>query len=146
MAYTCGRSRPWGRKPSKLVSSGISICLEWYLEQPDENFNTNTLKCIHGTATGVVEFLDRIQQVVWNRTCFQIAAEEGERTFVGLGPSKAQIGDIFCVLFGCSAPVVLSPRGNDFIFLGACYVHGIMEGEAVDPMPQKSVRRTFDLR
>lgn len=55
---------------------------------------------------------------------------------LGAFPSSAKRGDVVCVLRGCHVPFVLRPveegegRGR-FEVLGECYVHGIMNGEAV---------------
>lgn len=58
---------------------------------------------------------------------------------LGLGPSKAQKGDIVCVLFGCSVPVVLrktDPPQTEgkptFRFIGECYLDGFMDGEGLN--------------
>lgn len=53
---------------------------------------------------------------------------------VGTAPWAVQEGDLICVLYGGQTPFVL--RGDDkcpgkFRFVGDCYVHGIMEGEAL---------------
>jgi hypothetical protein len=53
------------------------------------------------------------------------------RGFMGLGPAAAQVGDRICVLFGGQVLYVL--RGHTeshFEFVGECYVHGMMDGQA----------------
>jgi hypothetical protein len=51
--------------------------------------------------------------------------------FLGLGPAEVEPGDVVCILFGGNLPYMMRPLGLDeFIFLGPCYVHGIMYGEA----------------
>jgi hypothetical protein len=60
--------------------------------------------------------------------------------FIGLGPTSAEIGDEVYILVGGSTPFLLRPKNaqssNDdprcFSLLGDCYVHGIMDGEAMD--------------
>ncbi|EUC47828.1 hypothetical protein COCMIDRAFT_89211, partial [Bipolaris oryzae ATCC 44560] len=49
-----------------------------------------------------------------------------------LGPYFAAQNDVVGVLYGSQFPVVLRPIGKNFLFLGTCYVHGIMHGEASD--------------
>lgn len=51
---------------------------------------------------------------------------------MGLAPMAAQIEDIICILYGCSVPVVLRPHKGGFQFVGECYIHGMMDGEAVE--------------
>lgn len=62
--------------------------------------------------------------------------------YVGIAPKQAQKGDLICVLFGCSVPVVLrpcqTPSAPDaapiYEVVGECYVDGFMEGEMLDMM------------
>ena len=49
-------------------------------------------------------------------------------------PRGANDGDLICVLYGCSVPVLL--RGvefqeNFYTLVGECYVDGLMHGEAL---------------
>jgi hypothetical protein len=42
-------------------------------------------------------------------------------------------GDLICILFGSDMPVVLRKNPeNHYVFIGLCYVHGIMDGEAIN--------------
>ena len=51
--------------------------------------------------------------------------------FMGLGPRTMQPQDQIAVLHGCRWPVILRPGDDHFKMLGTCYVHGIMDGEAI---------------
>ncbi|KAE8131002.1 heterokaryon incompatibility protein-domain-containing protein [Aspergillus pseudotamarii] len=58
-----------------------------------------------------------------------------ENDLFGLCPEATTPGDFICILYGCSVPVILrqstrNPKG--FKVIGECYVHGKMEGEAVE--------------
>jgi hypothetical protein len=44
---------------------------------------------------------------------------------------QAEIGDVIFVLFGGSILYLLRPRGNEYVFISECYVHGLMNGEAM---------------
>lgn len=86
----------------------------------------------------MVTFLKRVQQVVWNRKFLRSKGGEGEGKkpkLFGLAPTAAQEGDLICILFGCSVPVILRNMGTSadpyFYFIGEAYVHGMMEGEAL---------------
>jgi hypothetical protein len=53
--------------------------------------------------------------------------------YLGLGPMPAKIGDSVCILKGGRVPYVIrkvSEESSYFNFIGDCYVHGIMHGEA----------------
>jgi len=80
----------------------------------------------------MVEFLERVQSVVWNRKFFTTSG----RNLFGLGPDGLQNGDAVAVLYGCSVPVILRPVENrmHYKLVGECYIHGLMDGQAVtDP-------------
>lgn len=54
-------------------------------------------------------------------------------TAFGLGPGDLRVGDVVVILFGGQAPFVLrrKPSPGRYSFVGACYIHDIMHGEAV---------------
>ncbi|KAI1164739.1 hypothetical protein F5B18DRAFT_234256 [Nemania serpens] len=55
-----------------------------------------------------------------------------EKRFVGLGPAATRVGDSVCVLLGGQMLYVLRPAAGDrHEFIGECYVHGLMDGEAL---------------
>jgi hypothetical protein len=51
---------------------------------------------------------------------------------LGIGPRWTKKGDLVCVLFGGGVPYILCPKGRRYIFIGESYVHGLMEGQAID--------------
>jgi hypothetical protein len=92
-------------------------------------------------------FLERVRAVTWDRSFIegiQIVPAEGKstgvlgKTLVGLGPSKTKEGDVIAILYGCSVPVILRPVKDpfkdvqDYEFIGEAYIHGKMDGEAID--------------
>lgn len=55
--------------------------------------------------------------------------------YIGIGPRCAQPGDVVAILYGSNLPMVMRslpglPKGR-YSLLGASYVNGIMDGEAV---------------
>lgn len=58
-------------------------------------------------------------------------------------PQNTERGDIVCVFLGDSMPVILRSVDRHFQFVGECYVHGIMRGEAMDDL-KKGVYDTND--
>lgn len=65
---------------------------------------------------------------------------------LGTAPRRAQKGDLVCILFGCSVPVVLreTSESGTFSFVGECYVDGFMEGEAMSS-PAAADHRMFNI-
>lgn len=56
-----------------------------------------------------------------------------ENGFLGQVPTTARIGDVICVFLGAHVPFVLRPheRGGSYRVIGDCYLHGMMNGEAL---------------
>jgi hypothetical protein len=52
---------------------------------------------------------------------------------LGMAPARAAKGDLVCILFGCSVPVILrrSEHEGSFTLVGECFIEGCMEGEAL---------------
>jgi hypothetical protein len=55
-----------------------------------------------------------------------------DKGFVGLAPNHALPGDKICLILGAIVPYVLRAREEGFQLVGEAYVHGIMDGEAMD--------------
>ncbi|RSL58747.1 hypothetical protein CEP54_007648 [Fusarium duplospermum] len=64
-----------------------------------------------------------------------------EKGWMGLGPRFVQPGDIVAVLFGADIPYILRPVEDHYILVGECYVHGIMDGELMDELPDTLLQR-----
>ena len=54
------------------------------------------------------------------------------RGLFGLGPLAIQPGDIVVILYGGYTPFVLRPRAGYYQLLGECYLHDMMDGEALE--------------
>jgi hypothetical protein len=87
---------------------------------------------------------------------FEVQATDGffGRTFMTttrgyavLAPGNVQEGDVICILFRGKVPYVLRPIERYHRFLGDCYVHSTMDGEAVDMLNEDRFgKTTFDIR
>jgi hypothetical protein len=51
---------------------------------------------------------------------------------IGLAPSAAKENDLLCIFFGGKTPFLIREMEKGFQLIGECYVHGIMDGEAMD--------------
>ena len=77
---------------------------------------------------------DRVEKMFWydmlpiakNR---QFAVTK--KGYMGWVPPHAQKGDKVCLLFGGQVPYIIRPQGKEYRFLGEAYIHGIMNGEAL---------------
>lgn len=65
-----------------------------------------------------------------------------------LGPKVKKCGEVVCVLFGGKMPFVLRQwNGDQFLLVGECYVHGLMQGEAIELLEREEVAAgTFEIR
>jgi hypothetical protein len=94
----------------------------------------------------VAAYKKRVEEVVLDRKLFtyETAAESKPR---GIGPIDMKPGDLVCILFGCSVPVILGeydPISKTYAFIGECYVHAMMEGEHFWGLDQESiVKQTY---
>ncbi|KAL2065597.1 hypothetical protein VTL71DRAFT_3267 [Oculimacula yallundae] len=90
---------------------------------PNGDLDTEALRINPETASTMVTFLKRVQEVVWNR---KFLLSKKLKLF-GLAPTKAQAGDLICILFGCSVPVILrrmvSESETYYHFIGESYIH-----------------------
>jgi Heterokaryon incompatibility protein (HET) len=57
-------------------------------------------------STRVLPFLQRMRAVIWNRQLIRTS----RLNTLGLAPADVKQGDLICILYGCSVPVLLRPR------------------------------------
>ncbi|SMY22211.1 unnamed protein product [Zymoseptoria tritici ST99CH_1A5] len=74
-----------------------------------------------------IRYFAKFEKTSWSRSFF--TTEAGR---IGLGPMGLREEDVIAVLFGGQTPFVLRPlRDGRYKFIGECYVHGIMDGQAM---------------
>jgi hypothetical protein len=131
---------PDGSNPPSWYHRAFLYCLAKRTTGGD--INTGALIKSEESPQMMVEFLKRVQSIIWNRKFFRSSSEPH---LFGLTPAGAKEGDIVAILYGCSVPVVLRQHGvarpakrkrepvEPYIyveFIGECYVYGMMDGEA----------------
>ena len=130
-------------------SSTGSACPPWYqlasehVLQNSDGLDLDTRRLMFESSPGIVfDFLSRVQSVIWGRRLATL-----DQGYVVLGPRSCEEGDSVFILYGCSVPVILRQidDGNSYKFIGECYVHGMMDGEAImlkdqQDMPTKHFR------
>jgi hypothetical protein len=108
----------------------------------------------------LIDYLKRVQSATNNRKIFRCAGaqetggpvgvvDQTVDSIVGIGPDNmgAYTHLWVCILFGCSVPVILGPHAphqdfmNHAVIVGACYVHGHMEGEMFAGMSEEAIRK-----
>lgn len=88
---------PDGRDPPSFYGPA---CETVFQEAMDDTLDTSML-INHGSSV-TIDFLKRVQAVIWNRRMMRTSNE-----WLGLAPKAAREGDLICILYGCSVPVVL---------------------------------------
>ena len=116
--------------PSSFASSFLACA-----ELQDFMTNADTEAAMHDDPEAVEKivagsqpFIEACEPVVkGTRFC---VTQDG---YMGLVPTRAAKGDLICVFMGGAVPFVIRRTDNgQFRLLGECYVHGLMDGKALD--------------
>jgi hypothetical protein len=97
------------------------------------DINTNRIiDMVPPQSSLIIDFLQRVQSVIWNRKFFV----SSNNNYIGLAPRVAQVGDLICILYGCTVPVLLRRQedidGKEYFqVFGESYVDRMMDGEAL---------------
>jgi hypothetical protein len=149
-SFFVGDRSPTGDRPS---SSYRSICKaffdDWTVSGTHGELDVNTvdvnqlINVYHGSSNyertlpkqylagfpqtqHTIPFLERLRVCTWNRKLIKTSGGN-----LGLAPAKTKTKDIICIIMGCSLPVVLRYSGGNFIVIGAVYISGISDGDAM---------------
>lgn len=76
--------------------------------------------------------MDKMYSVSRVLYCYQRAFFVTVGGRVGLGPRSTQLDDVVVILRGGHTPFVIRSCKDAFKLLGPAYVHGVMDGEAVE--------------
>ena len=118
-------SRFWRTLVADRDLDGISrppahfpLACQWAFKSRTPNYDLNTDRLLHhGICPDLcLNFLRRLQAVVWDRKLTETKGtknqDESEKTqpLLALVPPNAEKGDLICILYGCSVPVVLRKK------------------------------------
>lgn len=123
------------RLREKLLSSFLAYVFEMGMDPSGFNLSD------------VVEDVDFfVSNEAASRRCLFVT----ERGWIGAGPHVSSVGDEVCIFFGGETPFVVHqlPSASESIYrlCGPCYVHGIMQGEAVNMWRDGNFKsQTFNL-
>jgi len=70
------------------------------------------------------------------RVCSGRAMLQTSKGHIGLAGEACRAGDVVSILFGAGVPFILRRAGQEFVLIGEAYVHGIMDGEAMEDFKQ----------
>jgi hypothetical protein len=137
------------------VPSLFRIAILHLLQQYPKMTSLDTIDlCEDEQPEHIKDFLRHVQSVTWNRRVF--ASENvlsPESSWKGLVPRHTRAGDMVCILFGASVPVVLRAHEMQsrkcWEVVGEAYVDCAMDGEAfcgLDEQRLKAVTLDFEIR
>jgi hypothetical protein len=63
--------------------------------------------------------------------CYQMRRCGTAKGYVGHVPHGVRVGDLICVIAGAAVPFTLRKVAGGYRVIGQCYLHGMMEGEAL---------------
>jgi hypothetical protein len=147
---------PDGQFPPTWYQRACLRCLE--IADTFNNGDLNVGELLQGHSDMLRKYLTRVRNVTWNRTFFDASIKdvdsketEADHSLFGLGPPGTKQGDFVCILFGCTVPVILREvNTGDMVVVGEAYIHGKMEGEAIDDLDSGETwgtnEETFQLR
>ena len=142
-----------GKNPPSWYHRACLRCL--VQDTPNGHINTQALLNSEPPPPRMFEnFLKRVQAVTWNRVVLEAESSEAaagnpKDTMVGIGPPGTEVGDVVCILFGCSVPCILrwSNEQNGYQFIGEAFIYGKMYGEAVTGLSKRDLKeKTVEFR
>ncbi|KAI2464586.1 hypothetical protein F4781DRAFT_425418 [Annulohypoxylon bovei var. microspora] len=162
---------PDGRPPPSWYHRASLRCLV----QDTPNGHISTKNILEQNSTGIMcDYIKRVQAVTWNRVVLEATDENNpNENLVGIGPPLTELGDLICIIFGCSVPCIIRPwmfvppsKNNDIVkrrkpdsdkgehpdyyeFIGEAFIYGKMDGQAIDNISPKVLQaktREFRLR
>jgi hypothetical protein len=94
-----------GRNPPVYYSRA---CKESFLKGGLPSGSVSTSDLINNERCSVVaQFCRRVQAVIWNRSLIKTKSTKTKSDNIGLASKNTLKGDLICILYGCSVPVVL---------------------------------------
>jgi len=134
----CEKTRP-GLGPPKRFADGLSYLARVLSHDPDVELSPELLEL---AKAGDPFHWNRCTSVALNRRLARTASG-----YYILGPKVMKPKDIICVLFGGKTLFCLRPKDDYYLLVGECYVHGLMDGEAMDEMDHRQVpKKWFRIR
>jgi hypothetical protein len=100
-------------------------------------------KGLNASGLPAEDFTHRVEREVKTLIGYMIKGRcvfVSEKGYLGLGPKAAQKGDIISVLLGGDLVYILREKGLDAEFVGESYVHGLMDGEAIEGLDLNSAK------
>lgn len=107
---------------------------------------TTSAEPMAGSGDSIVSMID-FSSAVYHASCGRryFSTKKG---YIGIAPADTKPGDVVCIFFSGPTPFIIRPSEfvSSYTFLGECYVHGLMNSEALNMMDQGLLQNdTFEL-
>ena len=117
---------PEQEAPHCLTAIWMHLVLKFYSKHHRSGRSMNILALTdHATSEARLMYVANIYFSVGKR----VGAVFSKR--LALLPNEAKIGDEICIFEGVNAPFVIRKSGERYKIVGSCYLHGMMDGEAL---------------
>jgi hypothetical protein len=123
--HTCGRKEAFWRT---LIADAIGSERVTEEDQAADTFNiwSGRAEAPKEEIPAMEAFLSAVVRASNNRMlCIT------SNGYIVLASAQAEEGDLICILLGGQTPFILRKGDRQHYLIGACYVHGIMDGEAM---------------
>lgn len=136
--YTCSGCRGYTAQTYDVCRScftaGKQVCRSGHRLQYTP---TVSLRYCHDESTAAIlrkhailgrpeAYADQLRARTWGEKYFSTS-----KGLIGIGKENLCAGDVVVVLYGSQVPFILRPRDDHYLLVGTCYVHGMMDGEAI---------------
>jgi hypothetical protein len=64
----------------------------------------------------------------------------------GVCPNRVFQGDVVCILHGSRQPSVIRKKGENFVFVGTCHIHGLTETHAIQSWMDRKKSRIENIQ
>jgi heterokaryon incompatibility protein (HET) len=78
-----------------------------------------------------------ISDLTWLRKRWRFC--ETTTGYFGLAPLNTRPGDLVCIIDGCHTPVIMRKKEDQYLFVGCCFIVGLMTGEAKQLVESRSL-------
>jgi hypothetical protein len=129
-----------GRMVNNLTTSetqAIFASFSAYLHKVLRNLEHSNANISERMRKAAQEGDPSVFETIYSRICYNRKFFITKNGYMGIGPNVLQADDTVVVLHGAEVPYVLRPcEDGTWMFVGECYVHGIMNGEIIDMLEE----------
>ncbi|KAG4421912.1 hypothetical protein IFR04_005024 [Cadophora malorum] len=103
-----------------------------FVHESLKDIDVNLLDAQRFTCAGLGDYCEQLRVIAQGRRPLLASG-----IYLGLGPRETEPGDLVFIILGADTPYILRRSGQDqtLQLVGEAYIHGVMDGEAMDESP-----------